>query len=53
MRRPDQFSRPLTPLEVGGLLGALAMILACCGFCMVLSVYSPGPPPRVATTQAP
>lgn len=53
MRRPEQFSRPLTPLEVGGLLVGLAMILACCGFCTVLSVYSPDPSPRVATTQAP
>jgi hypothetical protein len=43
MRRPAQFSRPLTPLEVGALLIGLALILAFCMSCTVLSLFAPAP----------
>lgn len=47
MRRPAQFDRPLTVIEVGGLLVALALILATClGMC-VAGMFAPSPPPQV------
>jgi hypothetical protein len=50
----SRWRRPLTPLEVGGLLVGLALLLACCGFFAVLGVVSPDQaPPVVYVTPEP
>lgn len=47
MRRPAVFDRALTPLEIGGLLAGLTLILAACCGCLGWAWLLPGPAPQV------
>lgn len=48
----SRWRRPLTPMEVGGLLAGLVLILVFCGLCCAGSTILPvrSPEPVVATT---